>query len=102
MTVRRTKKLTIQNNVTRVLRPSQVTVLAHCAECAVEVEMLTAGAAASRFGVPLRSIYRSIEAGRLHFLETSAGLVLVCPNSLHGPSSCRPRNQAHTTTKKEN
>ena len=91
MTVRRIRKVTIQTNETLVLRPSQITVLAHCAECAAEVEMLTAGAAASRVGVPLRSIYRSIEAGRLHFLETSAGLVLVCPNSLHGTNQLSAR-----------
>ena len=103
MKVRRMTKVTIQTNETLVLRPSQVTVLAHCAECAAEVEMLTAGAAASRVGLPLRSIYRSIEAGQLHFLETSAGVVLVCPNSLRGtkqlpvaePSSHYTPNKEH-------
>ena len=82
MRIRRIRKVTIETNETLVLRPSQVTVLAYCAECAAEVEMLSAGAAASHFAVPLRWIYRAIESGQLHFLETSAGLVLVCPNSL--------------------
>ena len=103
MKVRRTKKVTIQTNETLVLRPSQVTVLAHCAQCAAEVEMLTAGAAASRVGVPLRSIYRAVEAGRLHFLETSAGLVLVCPNSLHRTNQLPAAEPgSHYTPTKEN
>jgi excisionase family DNA binding protein len=44
--------------------------------------MMTPGMAASLLGVRLRGIYRLIEAGQLHFLETPAGLVLVCRNSL--------------------
>lgn len=80
--VRRIREVTIQTRETFVLRPSQVTVAANCAECAAEVEMLTASAAAALVDVPLRWIYRWIENGQLHFHEASSGLVLVCPNSL--------------------
>ena len=102
MRIRRIKKVTIQTSETLVLRPSQVTVLAYCTECAIEVEMLTAGAAASRFGVALRSIYRAVESGQLHFLETSAGLVLVCPNSLRKTNQLPPAEPCSHTTIKEN
>lgn len=82
MKVRRIREVTIQTSETFVLRPSQITVLTGCSQCAAEVEMLTASAAAALIGVPLRWIYRWIETGQLHFQETPAGLVLVCPNSL--------------------
>jgi len=34
------------------------------------------------FSVPLRWIFRHVESGELHFRETSAGTLLVCPHSL--------------------
>ena len=34
------------------------------------------------FSVPLRWIFRHVESGELHFRETSAGTLLVCPTSL--------------------
>jgi hypothetical protein len=80
--VRRTWEVTIQTSETFVLRPSQVTVAATCVECATEVDLLAASAAAALVGVPLRWIYRWIENGQLHFQETASGLILVCPNSL--------------------
>lgn len=34
------------------------------------------------FGVSRREIYRLVEAGNAHFVETDAGVLLVCPASL--------------------
>lgn len=53
-----------------------------CAACSDSPRMITPEQAAEVFRVSSRLIYRWIEAGQLHFLESSAGVVLVCPNSL--------------------
>lgn len=44
--------------------------------------MVTPGEAASLFRVGVRTIYREVEAGRFHFLETDSGSVLICLDSL--------------------
>jgi excisionase family DNA binding protein len=45
--------------------------------------MVTPDEAAVLSGVGTRTIYAFVEAGRLHFMETSGGLLLfVCLNSL--------------------
>ncbi len=36
--------------------------------------------------VSSRTIYRRVEAGEMHYTETEEGLLLVCANSLEGPS----------------
>lgn len=46
------------------------------------VKMVTPEAAAVVAGVSTRTVYRWVEAGKIHFAETPAGLVLVCLNSL--------------------
>lgn len=54
----------------------------NCAEC--NAQMITAEDAATIAGTCMRTIYRSIEAGTIHYVETSAGTVLVCLASLIG------------------
>lgn len=78
-----------------------MTVLARCSECTAEVQMLTAGAAAAHAGVPVRSIYRWIESGQLHFHETSGGLVLVCSNSLRATARSHTGKPGSTIKKIE-
>lgn len=53
-----------------------------CSLCSAEVEMVAPDLAAAIAGMGQRVIYRLIESSRLHFDETSRGLVLVCSNSL--------------------
>jgi hypothetical protein len=52
-----------------------------CSNCAVYVEMLSTDDAALFARVPSRTIFRWIEAGALHSIETREGLLLICPNS---------------------
>lgn len=59
-----------------------------CAECADPSEMLTPEAAASLSGLSLRAIYRLVEAGCVHFAETTKGWVLICPDSLFAAHRC--------------
>jgi hypothetical protein len=52
-----------------------------CEDCNEQVQMLSADEAAIIACVSPRIIYRWIEAGEIHFAETSGGL-LICANSL--------------------
>ncbi len=53
-----------------------------CPDCAARPEMLTPEEAAQLSGLSQRAIYRSIEAGSVHFLETADGRLFVCPATL--------------------
>ena len=64
-----------------VLNPRRSTV-AQCAECGGRVPVVTPEEAASIAGVMARTIYHWVEAGRVHFMETPEGLLLVCLASL--------------------
>ncbi len=55
-----------------------------CAACGAEVFLCAPEAAASAAGLTPRTIYHLLEAGRLHFSESTAGQLLVCLPSLVG------------------
>lgn len=55
---------------------------AWCQDCACRPAMLTPEEAARLSGLSLRALFRLIEAGRVHFLETAGDRLLVCPASL--------------------
>ncbi|QQS40627.1 MAG: hypothetical protein IPM63_14845 [Acidobacteriota bacterium] len=59
----------------------------HCRECEREVELVTADAAVTRSGRGSRELFRLIEAGLLHSVETDTGHVLICGDSLSGLES---------------
>jgi len=53
-----------------------------CSTCPHEVVMLTPQEAARHAGVSQRAVYRWVEDGRLHFVETADGDLLVCLSPL--------------------
>ena len=55
---------------------------AWCVGCANEVLMVTPAQAAGIARISVRDINRRVEAGEVHFLETTEGSLLVCMNSL--------------------
>jgi len=55
-----------------------------CEACAAAVSMLAPESAAELAGVSQRTIYRRVEAGELHFVETPEGALLICSNSITG------------------
>ena len=63
-----------------------------CAACGDEVRMITVDQAATLACVNAREIYREVEAGKLHFMETTKGSLLVCLDSLNG-SNLKQSNQ---------
>ena len=55
---------------------------AWCPDCEGRPPMLTPEEAAGLSGLSLRAIFRLVEAGGVHFLETACGRLFVCPATL--------------------
>lgn len=72
-----------------------------CNRCMASV-MVTPEEAADVLRLPVRRIYRLIEAGELHFQETTAGAVLVCLESLRTSVPRLERKQGPEINSKEN
>jgi excisionase family DNA binding protein len=53
-----------------------------CGQCVREAQMLTPHEAAVLRGVSQLTVYRWVESGRLHFIETPGGELFVCLASL--------------------
>ena len=53
-----------------------------CEECGEQAQMVSVDDAASIASLTARAVYRRVEAGKVHFSETTDGLLLVCLNSL--------------------
>lgn len=82
MKIRRVTAISIQTEEAFIIRRSGSVAEVTCKQCAARVAMVTPEEAASFLKLPVRWIYRRIEAGELHFHETEAGAVLVCLESL--------------------
>ena len=82
MRFRRTREITIQTTETLSVRIDQDTADITCHKCGAGVAMLTPEALAATFGLSLRGIYRQVEAGRIHYQETRAGRLMICPKSI--------------------
>ena len=54
----------------------------HCPGCGRVVRMLPAEDAAALSGVSLRTLYRRMESGDLHFSESPGGQVYICARSI--------------------
>jgi len=75
----------IETHQVQIVRKRKRGTHAWCAACAATVRMVTPESAATMAGVTQRTIYRRVEAGELHFIETPDGTLLICANSF-GPS----------------
>lgn len=67
-----------------------------CPECAGHSWLVSPEVAATLAGVNLRAIFCWVEANRVHFAETPAGLILVCLSSLpvDAAAEARPSGRA--------
>jgi hypothetical protein len=82
MSRQRKTTITVEQREITVLRRRRRVTQQWCDACAQQVEMLNPEQAAAVVSRSVRTIYRQIEAGQLHFSETPEGLVWVCLNSL--------------------
>ena len=62
---------------------------AWCPACASEALMITPEQAAAMTRATVRTVNQRVEAGSVHFLETTDGLLFVCVNSLNETSESR-------------
>lgn len=75
-------RITIRSEQVFVIRRAGRNLTAWCTECDSLVNMIGPEEAMAVSGVSSREIYRWVEAGRVHFLETPEGFLLICPDSL--------------------
>ena len=91
MRIRRRRTITIETNVAQLLTELLPDPSSHpCPLCAADVPMLPPEAVARLCGVTVRAIYRQLEAGLCHFVETSEGRIFVCLTAFSGPRSLPP------------
>lgn len=76
--------ITVKSDQVLVIRRPGRSLTAWCTECCSLVNMIAPEEAMAVAGVSSREIYRWVEAGRVHFLETSEGFLLICLDSLPG------------------
>jgi len=89
MTKTRRMRITIQTERLLVMSHSRG-LYSLCAACGDEVRMVTIDQAAILARVSSREIYREVEAGMLHFMETTDGSLLICCIFLNN-SNLKPR-----------
>ncbi len=87
MTRKRTTKTTIEAHEVYIVKTAR-RFRPFCAQCAEPAPMISIDEAVRIAGAGSRTLHRWVEAGELHFVETSEGLVFLCPASLlkHIPS----------------
>ena len=74
----------IEINQTVVVSKIDSLVQAWCVDCIAEGQWITPEHAAIISNTDTRSLYRRIEVGEVHFIESTDGPALVCLNSLFG------------------
>ncbi|PYT03996.1 MAG: hypothetical protein DMF60_16660 [Acidobacteria bacterium] len=79
--IRRTE-VTVETDEILIIRSSQEIAIASCPECAEKVLMISPEQAAMVTCTNVRAIYRGLESGRVHYVETPGGSLLVCPDSI--------------------
>ena len=82
MTSKKRTEITIETHDVWVIRKPRQTTLGFCFECGAEAGMLQPDEAAMLARASLRTIYRWVEEGRVHFTETPDGRLSICLNSL--------------------
>ena len=82
--MRRRTEITLERAELSVLRRPVHQAPTWCAQCEESVQMITPDEAVAVAGRTAREIYRWVEAGRVHFLETPQGLISICLRSLYG------------------
>lgn len=82
MIERRTTEIIIQTRERIFVRRPANELRTICAGCQTETVFITLEQATMQTGTSVREIFRRIERGLIHFIETAEGLMLVCPASL--------------------
>ena len=79
---KRRTMITVQTERLLIIRRRKNAEATWCAGCGEPVTLISSEEAAAIAGVSSRTIYRWVEAGRIHFTETAAGAFRICFNSI--------------------
>ena len=75
--------ITAEKSETYIIRQEpRGSVRAWCGGCGEEIECLTVEHAVTLTGLSARKLFRLVEAEGIHFCETEAGQLFICPNSV--------------------
>ena len=80
MEIKRTTEIVVETERRFVVHQTEHTEQIVCPVCA-EL-MLTAEQAAGVFDISHRAVFQLVERGMVHFAETQAGVLFVCPSSV--------------------
>lgn len=78
----RRTRTTVEMREVVVIRGSRLRKRVPCTQCSQATPMVTVQAAVNISGISVREIYRLIESGEIHFVETANGLTLICVGTL--------------------
>jgi len=81
----RKTRTTVETRERLTLSHLQESTQAVCPVCRETVGMLSTETAAQLLGIPVRTLFRRVEEGTVHFIEGPGGRVLICPHSLSNP-----------------
>ena len=84
MRIKRKTEVVVQTHQVTTVHLTRQSICAWCGACRAAVLMLTPDEAAAVALCTGRDIYRRVDAGELHYLETDDGALLICVNSLGG------------------
>jgi tRNA A22 N-methylase len=82
MRLRRQFVITAEKTETYTVRQEPPQLQRYCDKCDQQIRFLTVDQAVNVTGLGARTIFRLVEAGELHSLETDEGYLLLCPNSV--------------------
>lgn len=84
--MRRKKKTTIVTFESRervTIRSGVRQMIAWCEQCGAEVLMVSPDEGAAVRNTDAQEIFRGVEAGTIHFIESEGGGLMICSNSLN-------------------
>lgn len=82
MTTKQKTVIKVETHKFLVVRPVHSPINLWCDECLLTVPMVTPERAAVLVNATPRIIYRRVENGELHFVETDEGELFICSRSL--------------------
>ncbi|HEX8248869.1 MAG TPA: hypothetical protein VF599_11895 [Pyrinomonadaceae bacterium] len=79
-----TKMITVETWRKTIIHQPAPPIFVRCKQCGIETRMLSPEEFARRQNTTARVVYRRIENGDCHFIETEDGALLVCGGSDNG------------------
>ena len=89
MRITRKTNITVTTEQKFIVQKQTAKEIVCCEQC--RAEMISAHVSAEFFGISSREIYRLIEAGKIHFVETDRNEIYICPVSVEQTAGTRTK-----------